>query len=90
MNSGSCVTPTTRRSGSRPSAPASFSFEDFDQFKQVYPQTDAYVTRETEEPRGNDPIRSEWYGKGQAVVGGVYYRPAVRFLPRTFLEEDRD
>ena len=56
----------------------SFSFEDFDQFQQIHPQTDAYATRETEELRDNDLIQSEWDGEGQAVVGGVYYRPAVR------------
>ena len=37
--------------------------------------------RETQELRDNNPIRGEWYGEGQAVVGGVYHRPAVLPLP---------
>jgi hypothetical protein len=34
--------------------------------------------KRTEELRDNDPIQSEWDGEEQAIVGGVYYRPAVR------------
>jgi hypothetical protein len=68
----------TKRIGTQHTGLLSFSFEDFDQFQQIHPQTDAYATRETEGLRNNDPIQSEWDGEGQAVVRGVYYRPAVR------------
>ena len=68
----------------------SFSFEDFDQFQQIHPQTDAYATRETEELRDNYPIQANGIERDKLLSEESTTVLLFVPLPRIFLEEDRD